>query len=185
MMSVRPLCESDRAAFAAMNADPHVMRFMPATLSVAESDAFFDRIVAHGVEHGFTLKAIADGASGEFAGFCGLLRPSFEAKFTPCVEIGWRVRSEFQNRGWATMAARQELEEAFTALHLAEVVSFTVPQNLASRRVMEKLGMVHSPQEDFEHPRLPPGHPLRPHVLYRLTRESWLTGQKPKPNETP
>ena len=105
-----------------------------------------------------------------FAGFIGLSIPSFEAPFTPCVEIGWRLDPEHWNRGYATEGARAALDFGFVSLQLAEIVSFTVPENVRSRRVMEKIGMTHSPSDDFDHPALPQGHPLRRHVLYRMAR---------------
>jgi RimJ/RimL family protein N-acetyltransferase len=105
-----------------------------------------------------------------FAGFIGLSIPSFEAPFTPCVEIGWRLDPEHWNCGYATEGARAVLEYGFVSLQLDEIVSFTAPGNLRSRRVMEKIGMAHSPSDDFDHPALPEGHPLRRHVLYRTDR---------------
>jgi ribosomal-protein-alanine N-acetyltransferase len=95
----------------------------------------------------------------------------FQAHFTPCVEIGWRLAREYWGHGYATEGARASLRFAFETLRLDEVVSFTVPANRRSRRVMERLGMTHNPADDFEHPDVPPGHPIRPHVLYRLRRE--------------
>ena len=106
------------------------------------------------------------------AGFTGLSVPSFEAPFTPCVEAGWRLARSCWNQGYATEAARAAVAHGFDGLELNDTVSFTVPQNTASRRVMEKLGMTHDAKDDFEHPLLSPGHPLRPHVLYRLRLSS-------------
>jgi RimJ/RimL family protein N-acetyltransferase len=105
--------------------------------------------------------------SEEFIGFTGLAAPSFNAHFTPCVEIGWRLASNHWGLGLATEAARAVLNHGFETLRIREIVSFTVPGNVRSRRVMEKLGMTHDPGDDFDHPRLPEGHPLRRHVLYR------------------
>jgi RimJ/RimL family protein N-acetyltransferase len=105
-----------------------------------------------------------------FAGFVGLQVPGFEAHFTPGVEIGWRLAVALWGQGHATEAARAALDLAFGLLGLAEVVAYTVPANLPSRRVMGRLGMRHDAQGDFEHPHLPPGHPLHPHLLYRLRR---------------
>jgi len=96
--------------------------------------------------------------------------PSFEAHFTPCVEIGWRLAREYWGRGYATEAARAALDFGFSRLGLEEIVSFTVPANLRSRSVMERLEMTHSPDDDFENPRIPQGHVLRHHVLYRKAR---------------
>jgi RimJ/RimL family protein N-acetyltransferase len=105
-----------------------------------------------------------------FAGFIGLAIPRFEAHFTPCIEIGWRLDAEHWNRGYATEGARAALEFGFVSLQVDEIVSFTATGNLRSRRVMEKIGMTRSPSDDFDHPALPEGHPLRRHVLYRLAR---------------
>jgi RimJ/RimL family protein N-acetyltransferase len=166
-------------AFAALNADPRVMEFFPGVLSRTESDALAARIEAHFAQHGFGLWAVEAPGVAEFVGFVGLQVPNFETAFTPCVEIGWRLAHERWGRGYATEAARAALEYAFDSLNLREVLSWTVPANLRSRRVMERLGMTHSPIEDFEHPRLPPGHPLRSHVLYRIRRKSEQGAQAP------
>jgi RimJ/RimL family protein N-acetyltransferase len=155
--------EDDRAPFARMNADPRVMEFFPACLSPEESDAMLDRNEAHFARHGFGFLAAELRETGEFAGFVGMGVPSFDAHFTPCVEIGWRLAVEYWGRGFATEAAREVIRQAE-----GEIVSFTTERNYRSRRVMEKLGMTRDPGDDFEHPGLPEGHPLRPHVLYRI-----------------
>ena len=156
-----------------MNADPRVMEFMPASLSSQESDALIDRIQNHFQQHSFGLWAAEYTATRSFVGFIGLSIPAFEARFTPCVEIGWRLDELYWGRGLATEGARQVLRHAFEVIGLESLVSFTVPANTRSRRVMEKLGMTREPRDDFDHPRLPPGHALRRHVLYRLTRADW------------
>lgn len=163
--------EEDRAPFAALNADPRVMEYMPGCLSRQESDALADRITAHFRQHGFGLFAAELRATREFIGFIGLSVPPFQAHFTPCVEIGWRLAAEHWNKGLATEGASAAARYAFDTLAVAELVSFTVPRNTASRRVMEKIGMTHSSADDFDHPNLPEGHPLRRHVLYRLARQ--------------
>jgi ribosomal-protein-alanine N-acetyltransferase len=163
----------DRPAFAAMTADKAVMEFMPKLLSTAESEAMVDRIERHFTQHGFGLWAVEVLGGPRFIGFVGLSVPSFEAPFTPCVEIGWRLSREAWGHGYATEAAQEALRFGFEEAQLQEIVSFTVPANVRSRRVMERLGMVRDPQEDFDHPRLPEGHPLRRHVLYRLSRTHW------------
>lgn len=164
---------SDLERFAALNADPLVMEFMPACLSSAESDALARRAEAEIARQGWGLWATEVRESGAFIGFVGLQTPSFEASFTPCVEIGWRLERTSWGSGFATEAARECLRFAFESLVLEEVVSFTVPLNQRSRAVMERLGMCHDVAGDFDHPRLPAGHPLRRHVLYRLKREDW------------
>jgi ribosomal-protein-alanine N-acetyltransferase len=162
--------EDDRAPFAALNADPEVMQHFPATLSRAESDALVDRIDAMFAEHGFGLWAVEVRASGEFIGFVGLAAWDFEAHFTPAVEVGWRLARSSWGHGYATEAAREAVTFGFDEAGLDEIVSFTSPGNTRSRAVMERLGMTRDPADDFDHPRLPVGHPLRRHVLYRLPR---------------
>jgi RimJ/RimL family protein N-acetyltransferase len=154
-----------------MNADPWVRRYFPSVLTREESDASIDTFTAHLAEHGFTLYAAELRATGEFIGLIGLARIPWEAHFTPCVEIGWRLDPSHWNRGLATEGARECLRFAFEDLALDEVVALTVPANLASRRVMEKLGMTRNPDDDFDHPGVPEGHPIRRHVLYRIRRE--------------
>lgn len=158
----------DHAPFAAMNADPRVMEHFPNLLAREESDARADAIEQHWLERGFGLWAVEVPGVAPFIGFVGLSVPRFEAAFTPCVEIGWRLAADYWGQGYATEGARAAVEFGFGPLGLKEIVSFTVPANLRSRRVMEKLGMTRDPAEDFEHPLLAAGHPLRRHVLYRL-----------------
>ncbi len=168
----------DLPAFAALNADPRVMEHFPGTLSRAESDAMAARNRDHFAAHGFGFWAVEVPGCAAFVGFVGLAVPRFEAHFTPCVEIGWRLAAEHWSKGYATEAASAVLAHAFGPLGLEEVLSFTVPANLRSRRVMERLGMTRSLKDDFEHPGLPEGHPLRPHVLYRLSRAAWLASRE-------
>jgi RimJ/RimL family protein N-acetyltransferase len=146
---------------------------MPHVLSRKESDALADRIEGHFRRHGFGLCAVELRSGGSFIGFIGLNLPSFDSHFAPCVEIGWRLAAEYWGQGLATEGARAIVHHGFETLGLNELVSFTVPANARSRRVMEKLGMAHDPSDDFDHPRLPEGHPLRRHVLYRLRRSGW------------
>ena len=162
--------ESDADPFAEMNSDARVMKFFPALLSRSESDLLVDRIKAHVRGHGFGPFAAELRGGHAFIGFIGLSIPNFQAHFTPCVEIGWRLAAGYWNQGLATEGAQRVVRYGFETLGVREIVSFTVPANLPSRRVMEKLGMTHDPNDDFEHPKLPEGHPLRRHVLYRLAR---------------
>lgn len=144
------------------------MEFFPTTLSRDESDTFVDRIEEHFDHHGFGLWAVELRSSSEFVGYVGLWSTNFEAHFTPAIEVGWRLARNSWGAGLATEAARAALADGFDRIGIEEIVSFTAAINLSSRRVMEKLGMTHDPSEDFEHPSLPAGHVLRPHVLYRL-----------------
>lgn len=160
----------DREPFAALNADPQVMEHFPGLYSREESDRMVARIEEHFRERGFGLWAVEVVGIAPFAGFVGLSVPRFEAHFTPCVEAGWRLAAEHWGHGYASEGARAALEFGFGALGLKEIVSFTVPENDRSRRVMEKIGMRHDAAGDFEHPVLPEGHRLRRHVLYRCHR---------------
>lgn len=153
-----------------MNADPRVTEFLPTKLTRETSDAFVTRIRAHFEQHGFGLWAVEVPGATPFAGFVGLAMPRFEAHFTPCVEIGWRLGAEHWGHGYATEGARAALAFGFDALRLEEIVSMTSPMNVRSRRVMEKIGMTYDPADDFDHPMVAEGHPLRPHVLYRISR---------------
>jgi RimJ/RimL family protein N-acetyltransferase len=155
-----------------MNGDGLVMKFFPTALSQEESDRFAAANEAHIEEHGWGLWAVDVLDIAPFAGFIGLSRPRFEAHFTPCVEVGWRLDPTFWGRGYATEGAQAALAFGFDTLGLDEIVSFTTEANLPSRRVMERLGMTHDPRDDFDHPALPPGHPLRHHVLYRKLKGS-------------
>ncbi len=159
--------DTDREPFAAMNADPEVMRHFPATMERAASDAFVERIEAGFDRYGYGLWALEVLETGEFIGYTGLQWTTFEAHFTPALEVGWRLTTKAWGHGYATEAAREALRVAFEA-GVPEVVSFTVPANARSRAVMERLGMTRDPADDFAHPRLPEGHPLCRHVLYRV-----------------
>jgi ribosomal-protein-alanine N-acetyltransferase len=155
--------DSDRPAFAALNADPEVMRHFPSTLTREESDALFDRAQDHIARHGFGPWTVEIPGVSECAGFIGLAIPSFEAPFAPAVEVAWRLHCDQWGKGYATEGARATLEFAFSELDLSEVVAFTVPENLRSLAVMRRLGMQYS--GEFDHP----AGGLR-HVLYRINR---------------
>lgn len=160
--------DEDRAPFAALNADPEVMRYFPNALTRAESDALLDRLETAIGERGFGFWALEVAETGRFIGFTGLSVPRFDAPFTPAVEVGWRLARENWGRGYATEAARRSLDFAFTELGLDEVVAFTPIANAPSRAVMRRIGMAHTPDDDFDHPSIAAGHPLRRHVLYRI-----------------
>lgn len=172
---------ADHAPFAALNADPEVMEHFPAPLGRAQSDAMAERIEALIDQQGwgFWAAELVGGHSGEcvaagtFMGFIGLNRPTAPLPFSPCVEIGWRLARPFWGRGLATEGARLALRVGYEALGLQEIVAFTAQSNYRSRAVMERLGMRQSPAESFDHPAVPEGHAMRPHVLYRLTRTAW------------
>lgn len=165
--------ETDREPFARLNADPRVMEFMAGPLSREESNLLVERIEAHFREHGFSLCAAELRRDRSLIGFVGLAVPAFECAFTPCVEIGWRLAADYWGQGLATEGAREMVRYAFEVVGLQALVSFTASGNVRSRRVMEKLGMTHDPADDFDHPKLPEGHRLRRHVLYRLNGSEW------------
>lgn len=174
---------SDHEPFARINSDPRVMEYYPAPLTPAQSDALIGRIETHFEQHGFGLWAAELRSTGHFLGYIGLSIPAFQTQFTPCVEIGWRLDGDSWGHGLATEGARAVLHHAFTALALPEIVSFTTPANQRSIRVMEKLEMIRNPDDDFDHPNLPDGHPLRRHILYRKaagSRQPVATSSKPQ-----
>lgn len=160
----------DREPFAALNADPRVMEHFPGCLSAVQSRDLIRRFEEHFEEYGFGLWAVESRETSELLGFTGLQVPQFEAAFTPCVEVAWRLAFEHWGRGYATEAARAALHCAFAELGLDEVVAYAVPANARSLAVMQRLGMQLDDPRGFEHPELPVGHALRRHVLYRLAR---------------
>jgi RimJ/RimL family protein N-acetyltransferase len=157
----------DREPFAALNADPEVMEHFPRPLTRAESDSLLEGIEAGFERDGFGLWAVEVSETGELAGFTGLATPSFDAHFTPAVEVGWRLSRPSWGNGYATEAGRAALAFGFEQLGLEEIVSFTTVANRRSRAVMERLGMTRDPGDDFDHPLLAEEDPLRRHVLYR------------------
>lgn len=169
--------EEDLAPFAEMNRDPAVMEHFPGLLTRAESDDLALRIRLHFERNGFSFWAVEEKGKG-FIGMVGLVATAYQAHFTPAVEIGWRLASSAWGRGYATEAALACLDFGFGELRRDEIVSMTIPRNLRSRRVMEKLGMERSAADDFDHPLVEDG-PLRRHVLYRLTRERWSAKRRP------
>lgn len=171
---LRPWRDSDREPFAAMSADPEVMEFFPSLLTREESDDVIAHIQAHQKQHSFCFFAAEWIGHAPFIGFIGIHHVHFPARFTPAVEIGWRLARTYWDHGLATEGAQAVLNYGFRALNLEQIVSMAVPGNIRSRRVMEKIGMRRDRAGDFDHPDLPEGHPLRRHVLYRLTSSEWM-----------
>lgn len=172
---LRPWRESDRVPFAALNADPRVMEHFPKVSTREESDAFADRIVARMTAQGFGLWAVEVVGIADFIGFVGL-NPADAVLGRPELEVGWRLAAEHWGRGYATEGAIASLAHAFESLGQREIVSYTTTRNQRSRHVMEKIGMSRRPEDDFDHPGVPPSWPGRRHVLYRITREQWGGG---------
>jgi RimJ/RimL family protein N-acetyltransferase len=173
-LRLRRWCLGDAVAFAAMNADPHVMEHFPAPLSRAESAFMLEQIEAGFERNGFGIWALELADSGTFIGFTGLSVVPFAAHFTPAVEVGWRLAEPAWGHGYATEAARAALGYGFGPAGLAEIVSFTAVSNTRSAAVMRRLGMHRDHAGDFDHPLLELDHPLRRHVLYRLAAGEFL-----------
>jgi len=171
-LTLRQWTEEDFSVFAELNADPLVMKYFPATLNESESNIMAARIQSLIAQRGWGFWAVEEKCSGRFIGFVGLHIPLPELPFSPCVETGWRLAREYWGKGYATEAAKMALNVAFGQLGMAEVYSFTAVANLRSRAVMERLGLVNT-GENFGHPKIPIGHPLREHVLYRITGKQW------------
>lgn len=169
----------DLAPFAAINADPRVRAFLGPPQTLAETAAAIARIEAHFDRHGFGLHAAELKETGEMIGFIGLSVPAFDAPFTPCVEIGWRLAAAQWGKGLATEGARAVLQDGFSRLGLPEILSFTAILNHRSMSVMKRLGMTTNPRENFDHPKLAKDNPLCPHVLYRLTKENHVETHHP------
>jgi ribosomal-protein-alanine N-acetyltransferase len=169
-LRLRQWRDADLDPFAALNADPEVMRFLGPTLRRKESDALAGRYWAELAEHGYGRWAVEVVDGAPFAGWVGLSEPSFSAHFTPVIQVGWRLARPHWGLGYATEAARAALAFGFASLGLEEIVSLTAATNGPSRRVMERLGMTRDPEDDFDNPNYAPGDPLGPHVLYRRRR---------------
>ena len=175
-LKLRQWRDSDRAPFAAMNADAHVMEHFPGVLTREESDALVDRSREAIGRRGWGLWAVERRSDGRFLGFVGLTAVRDDMPFEPAIEVGWRLAPEAWGQGYATEAAREALRVAFEDLGLGEIVSYTAAPNERSIAVMRRLGMREGGR--FEHPRIPEGHRLRPHRLFRLTREDFAGDAK-------
>jgi RimJ/RimL family protein N-acetyltransferase len=177
---LRPWQESDREPFAALNADPAVMRYFVAPMTRQECDEAIDRYLLKIATEGFGFLAVELRATGEFAGLIGIqtIRDQISTLPPGTVEIGWRLTQRMQGQGLTTEGAKAVLDFAFTQLHLPQVIAFTIPINAPSRRVMEKLGMTERPELSFLHPRIPDGHPYQPHVVYSIANPHSKTSQE-------
>jgi RimJ/RimL family protein N-acetyltransferase len=160
--------DEDRDAYAAMNADPEVMRYFPATLGRAASDGSVDRIEELFASQGFGLWALEVADTAEFIGFTGLNPMPDGVPGAGGMEVGWRLARRAWHRGYATEAAAAAVDVGFSGAGLDQIWSMTAVLNEPSQAVMRRLGM--TPYAHFDHPRMPVGHPLRPHIAYRLQR---------------
>ena len=170
--------KGDLEPFASINADPRVREYFPGLETREESDHYVSLVSNHIEKFGWGFWAASLVETGEFIGFIGLADVHIQLKFDTAVEIGWRLAYKHWGKGYATEGALACLRYGFETLKLDEIVSLTVVENTRSRRVMEKIGMHHDSKDDFDHPKLPEGHPLRRHVLYRLDRDEWKKQQR-------
>jgi len=167
-LRLRPITPADLPNVCALGADARVMQSLGGTLNQAQSEAWLERQLAHWREHGFGRFHVA--CDARFVGFVGLTRTDFDRGLVPGVEIAWRLAFTDWGQGYATEAAHGAIEHGFSTLNFTEVIGVTSVGNTRSRRVMTRLGMIHSPAETFEHPALAAGDPRRTHVVYRLHR---------------
>ena len=172
--------DDDLEPLVALNADPEVSRYLGGHITRTDSEAMAERMRTHWAQRDFGVWALElRGDRGErgprspLIGLCGIVVPRYETKFSPFVEIIWRLATAHWGKGLVTEAARAALEDGFNEQDFPDVVATTVQQNQRSWRVMERLGMRRSPQDDFDHPLVPEANPLRPHIVYRLSREAW------------
>lgn len=164
---------ADREPFAAMSADPEVMWFLSPLQTRTASDAIVDRLANHIEEHGFGFWALEAPGVAPFIGFTGLIHVGDDMPFAPAVEVGWRLARTHWSKGYASEAARAALAYGFDMLKIDEIVALTVPANQRSQAVMKRIGMSRDEADDFEHPRLKAGDPLKSHVLYRIKRDGF------------
>jgi RimJ/RimL family protein N-acetyltransferase len=169
---LRQFRDDDLPSLSKINDDPTVMEFIGPRLNDNQSKAMFERSRLSWNENGFGKFAVEVPGEADFIGYVGLASPPFQSHFTPCVEIGWRLASQYWGHGYATEAAEAVRHFAFNSVGLLEIVSFTTPRNLQSQRVMEKIGLIRDSQDDFEHPNKSKDDALRIQVLYRGTRNS-------------
>jgi RimJ/RimL family protein N-acetyltransferase len=168
---LRPVRGGDLETVMALSADERVMSWLGGSLTAEQSSAWLDRQIRQWRDHGLGPFVVEHHDLS--MGFVGLSRSDFDAGFVPGIEVAWRLVFEQWGKGYATEGARAVISHAFERLGLDEVIAVTVPENTRSRRVMYRLGMVYSPCDTFEHPRLPEGHPHRTHVVHRLSRDGW------------
>lgn len=170
-LGLRKWGDTDYLPFAKMNKDIDVMKYFPKTLTDEETASLIYRIDAHFEKHGFCLFAVEKLATKEFIGFTGFMVPSFESFFTPCIEIGWRIKKEEWNNGYATEAAKACLRYGFETLQFEKIYSFTSAINIKSEKLMQKIGMIK--EGEFDHPNIPFDSALCRHVVYKIEKQKY------------
>lgn len=166
--------KEDADPYFQINQDTKVIEFLPRSLTMEQVNDFITAASNHQEEQSYTLWAACLKETRELIGFIGLNYTTFESNFTPAVEVGWRLGSQYWGKGYATEGAKASLEYGFKQCGLKEIVSFTVPANVKSLRVMEKIGLKRDLNGDFAHPKLPADHKLSHHVLYRLSADEYI-----------
>ena len=159
----------DLSEFSEINQDDNVMEYFPAKLSKDETKQFIIRLQDHYKEFGHNFYAVELLTNKELIGFIGLADTRMNLDFTPCKEIGWRLKRSTWNKGLATEGAKRVLEYGFNDLNINEIVSFTAKVNLKSEHIMKKIGM--TKVKEFVHPKIDANHVLNPHVLYKIERD--------------
>lgn len=167
---LRNWIEEDIAPYYSLNQHPKVIEFLREPLTMQQVEDFIVAANQHQTKHGYTLWAVEPKNRPTCIGFIGLNYTTWEAPFTPAVEVGWRLDADWWGKGYATEGAKACLVYGFNTCGLQEIVSFTVSENNRSRRVMEKIGLIRDVNGDFAHPKLEPDHPLSKHVLYRIKK---------------
>ena len=181
-LRMREWRDDDLAPLARIFSDTRVREYFPSTLDEEQSAEWLERNRQHFADHGYGMWAIESRQEAALIGYLGLVQVNFVSHFTPAVEIGWGFAHDAWGQGYASESGRAALGHGFEQLGLDEIVSMTVPANTRSWGLMRGLGMRRNPDEDFDHPNVPGGHPLRPHVLYRLAAEEWRRRARPSPN---
>jgi len=176
---LRTWLDSDLQLMLAINQDLKVMEYFPGLQDLKATTNFITKVNNHFDKHGYSRYATIRKDTSEFIGFIGLLIADFEAHFTPATEIGWRLSSKHWGKGFATEGAKAVLDHAFRELKIPEIVSFTAEGNAKSIKVMQKIGLRHNANDDFDHPKLDNTSQLKRHVLYRLSKEEYLQGESP------
>ena len=170
--------KEDTDPYFQINQDPKVIEFLRGPLTMEQVNDFILAVNSHGDKHGYTLWASCLKETGELMGFIGLNYTDWESHFTPAVEVGWRLGSQYWGKGYATEGAKACLEYGFKKCGLKEIISFTGRSNVRSIRVMEKIGLKRDVNGNFAHPKLAADHPLSQHILYRLTADEYLQSEK-------
>ncbi len=166
--------EKDIEPFYSMNQDPKVIEYLAGPMDIEQVEDFIQKMKIQQQKRNYSLWAVELKSSGEFIGFIGLNYTDWEAHFTPAVEVGWRLDSKYWGNGYAPEGAKACLDYGFNKIGLGEIISFTVPENTNSLRVMDKIGLKRDIKDDFIHPKLPKESRLSQHVLYRLRKEPYL-----------